>query len=160
MWNSTQSFSNIFAHVPYVCLAINIFTSKYGFMVPIVIIIQRKCQICFCFKVKWLWLLIIFPSVHLNLMHIKGAVMHLCLMQSVFLSLCLQTRYIGGLVDPKEKVQDSSCLNFLWLKCGKHERPWRCTVLLHYLFEAGCSEFNAFFSTSGRHYWYVIVDTQ
>lgn len=39
--------------------------------------------------------------------------MHLGLMQSVLLSLCLHTRFIGGLVEPKEKIQDSSRLNLL-----------------------------------------------
>lgn len=100
-------------------------------------IIQKKSIYFFCVEVKWLWLLIIFPPIHLNLMHIKGAVMHLGLMLTVFLSLCPQIRFIGGLVEPKEKIQDSSCLNLLWFKCGKYERPWRCTVLLHYLFAAG-----------------------
>lgn len=56
---------------------------------------------------------------------------------AVCTSLTQQTRCIGGLVEPKEKIQESSCLNLLRFKCGKYEKPWRCTVFLPYLFEAG-----------------------
>lgn len=66
-------------------------------------------------------------------------------------------------MEPKEKIQESSCLNLLWFKCGKYEKPWSCTVFLHYLFEAGTkAEVNGcfLFPVSGRQCRYVIVDTQ
>lgn len=63
-------------------------------------------------------------------------VIHVDVMQSFFGSVC-RLGFLEGSWNPKRKSRAVLTWICFWFKCGKYELPWRCTIPLHYLFEAG-----------------------